>query len=306
MDSNTFWKKLIFLCFCLVILDFSIGKVLEFLYFKQKKGKLYNVTYVLEQQTCDVLVLGSSKAMHQYNPKIISDSLNLSCYNAGYDGQGILYSKAVLDVVIERYIPKVIILDIVSIEFCVTFNTSYDMLHVLNPYAKKHPVLWETLSLKSKTERIKHFSSIYPYNSMPARIIAGLLPGETKDVTEDGFTPQFGIWNEEIKETIYADSKLDENKTKAFEDIYRICSENNISLYVVVSPIFSIIPNKTISFLHLEQTCRDLNIPFFNFVNDKDYLDNELFLDIDHLNSQGADIFSKDLSHKILNFKQNH
>ena len=135
---------------------------------------------------------------------------------------------------------------------------------------------------------------------MAARIISGNISGQTKDVSEDGFTPQDGIWKEEIETKTYSVSTSDANKIKAFEDICYICSANNINLYVVISPLFEIVENTSSTLLYMEQTCRDLNIPLLNFINDTSYFNNEYFLDAVHLNSQGADLFSKDLSHRIL------
>ena len=290
---------------CLIILDFSIGRALEFFYFKQKKGKLYNVTVALEKQTCDVLIFGSSRAMHHYNPEIISDSLKLTCYNVGYDGQSILYCKGALDIVLERYTPKIIIWDINHYDFMNERQTSYDLLSVLNPYVKRHPALWQTLSLKSKTEKIKHLSSIYPYNSMLVRIVSGNMSGKTKDDTNNGFTPQDGIWKENMDSIYFSVSSLDKNKMTAFEDIYSICSKKHIRLYVVISPIFQHIidVSSNSSLSYLVQTCDSFNIPLLNFINDKNYLDRELFLNVDHLNTEGADVFSKDVSHRILSIK---
>ena len=304
MNALTFWKRFFFLCLCVILLDFLIGKSLEFFYFKQKKGRVYNITVALEKQTSDVLILGSSRAMHHYNPEILSDSLKRSCYNAGYDGQSILYCKGVLDVVLERHKPKVVILDLTLSEFDQK-ETSYDMLYALNPYVKRHPILWKTLSLKSKAEKIKHFSSIYPYNSMIVEIAIGNMSGSLKkrEISENGFTPSIGIWKEKITTVDFPDSALDAVKTKAFKDICSFCSENNIDLYVVISPAFHIIENVSSSISYLERVCDSLNVPLLNFINDINYMDNHHYKDMTHLNAQGADLFSKDVSHRILAIK---
>ena len=306
MSALTFWKRFFFICLCVILLDFSIGKALEFFYFKQNKGRVYNITVALEKQTCDVLILGSSRAMHHYNPEILSDSLKLSSYNAGLDGQSILYSKGVLDVVLERYKPKIIILDLTLSEFDPKGN-SYDMLYALNPYVKRHPILWKTLSHKSKPEKIKHLSSIYPYNSMIVEIAIGNMSRSFKkrEISENGFFPSVGIWKEEITTVDFPDSALDAVKTKAFEDICSLCSENNIDLYVVISPAFQMIENVSSSISYLERVCDSLNIPLLNFINDMNYVDNSHFKDMTHLNGQGADLFSKDVSHRILTISNN-
>ena len=61
-------KAFVFLAI-LVILDFLIGSILEYFYFKQESGLLYRTTYSLDSTHADFLVLGSSTANHHYDSK---------------------------------------------------------------------------------------------------------------------------------------------------------------------------------------------------------------------------------------------
>jgi len=302
MTHIVFWKKFLFFFLCLILLDFVIGNVLEHFYFTQNKGKLYNVTVALEKQTCDILIFGSSRAMHHYNPEIITDSLGLSCFNAGYDGQSILYCNGMLDVILERYTPKMIILDVTTQDFSES-SVSYDLLYVLDPYVRRHPVLWNTLSLKSRFEKIKHLSSIYPYNSMLARIIVGNISIKSKDASDNGFTPQDGVWKGEALPEVYPEGKSDPNKLNAFNAFCKKCIKNNIKLYLVISPLYKLVENESSTVKYLNQIREKKGIPLFNFTNDSNYSSNEYFLDDSHLNAKGADKFSSDISHQILALK---
>jgi hypothetical protein len=280
----------------LCILDYGIGKFLEYLYFNQKQGKLYNVTYAMEKQTKDVIVMGSSRAMHHYNPDIISDSLQLSCYNAGYDGQGILYHEAILNTILQRYTPKIIILDVNNYELSIN-ETSYDLLSVLNPYVAKHPVLKETIYKKSKFERYKFLSQIYPYNSLFARIVMGNLNFSTKDVSENGFTAQPGIWEQPMDSiTFLNDEVLDKQKVHAMERFLKECKRKSTSLYVVYSPTYRKEKNISRSIACIENACREYGIPFISYQNNPNFTNNLLFHDFDHLNDKGADLFSSDIA----------
>ena len=299
MNSKIFGKTFIFLLVCLFVLDLLIGKVLKFSYFNQKNGKLYNLTIGLEHQQNDVLIFGSSRAMHHYDPEIISDSLMMTCYNMGYDGKGILYHNAVLDVILERYTPKIIVLDILSEELFEK-PQSYDHLSILNPYAHNHPVLWNTLSLVSPFEKLKHISFIYPYNSTLLRVIAGNIKRGGKDISDNGFTPQDGLIKLPVKQVpINMDVRIDSNKLDAFDKFLLKCAENNVELYIVFSPTFST-PQASSSMECIADRCDDIGIPFINFSNNRNYTNYELFLDVDHLNSHGAVVFSKDIASKIL------
>jgi hypothetical protein len=298
MNKKKYLIKFLCLLGILIVLDYVIGFGLKSFYFKQSQGKSYNLTYTIEQQTADVLIMGSSRAMHHYNPDIISDSLRLSCFNAGYDGQSILYHKALVDVMIERYRPQIIILDINSSELEAK-ESSYDLLAVLNPYIKKHPILWETIMLRSPFERIKHFSKTYPYNSLFARIMMGNMNFKTKDVSANGFTAWPGIWNDSLIETTYKEAILDENKINAFDQFTVDCKNKGITVYVVLSPMFYKCMNNSTSISYIMTKCEEQSVSFISYQNNLDFEDNNLFHDPGHLNDIGADKFSSNLSYLV-------
>ena len=78
-----------------LLFDVIIGTTLRHFYFTQKTGLQYRTTYSLDSTNQEIIILGPSTANHHYIPKIIEDSLRLSCYNAGRDGSGLLYNLAV-------------------------------------------------------------------------------------------------------------------------------------------------------------------------------------------------------------------
>lgn len=46
--------------------------------------------YIANKATDDIIILGSSSATHHYVLQIIEDSLGLSCYNCGEEGNGVV------------------------------------------------------------------------------------------------------------------------------------------------------------------------------------------------------------------------
>ena len=300
MNTKKFITLSLTLPAVLILMDFAIGTGLRTLYFTQKQGRLYNLTRTMEQSTSEILIFGSSRAENQYNPAILSDSLGMTCYNAGYAGQSVFYHKALLEVIVERYIPRLVIIDIKTYELD-KIQPDYDRLSALNPYVKRHPVIRETISLR-KHEKIKHLSSIYPFNSMFTRIIMGHTRIKTKDSNENGFSPIEGVWSDSMKKrTFNNDKPLDENKINAFNRILSICKENDINLVAVISPSFENQINTTSSIDYMIEKCKQQNIPVINFTNSADFRDNRLFHDISHLNATGADIFTSKLAGKIMN-----
>ena len=104
-------KQVLFFIALVAATDFFIGKTLKHFYNRQSSGWEYSTRYSAEETKADVLIFGASRAQQQYNPLFFQDTLHLSCYNVGRDGTPFFYHYAMLQAVLKRYTPKIIILD---------------------------------------------------------------------------------------------------------------------------------------------------------------------------------------------------
>jgi hypothetical protein len=292
--------KILVLFIVLIALDFWIGKTLRDYYFKQKFGEYYVLTRTIEnpkQQRTEILIMGSSRAKRHYNPEIISETLGMSCYNAGHDAQTIIFHKALLDIIADKYKPEIILLDVISNELEYA-GDNYDHLSVLLPYVRDYPELWSALSLKSPFERIKCLSQIYPYNSLLDKIVGGnIIP---REIDVNGFTPFYGWFERDLEEMTFSpDSKLDPNKVNAFNSFLTVCREKNIQLYVVYSPEFRKFSNYSSSMNYFKKEAEKQGVEFISYRNDESFFDKDLFREPLHLNNIGAEKFSLDIAIKI-------
>lgn len=289
------FKTLVFL-FIFFLLDFAIGSILTRLYSKQKPGEIYRITYSLDSTKQDILIFGSSTANHHYIPEIFKKRMNLSCYNTGKDNQMILYNYAILKGVLERYSPKIVILDFNRGEFKAD-EQSYDRLSSLIPYYKSHPEIRKIIELRSPYEKYKMFSQIYPYNSLIFTIFMGATFSheERKHVNEqNGYIPLTkSCYTRLTVDTSYGTSLLDSNKINAFKSFVKDCRNANVKLFVVLSPLL-------IKYLHGDPSvnvamkiAKKYNVPVFSFINDPLFHNHLLFADDGtHLNDRGAKIFT--------------
>jgi hypothetical protein len=299
MKVKTLILKILLFIVLLLILDFAIGKTLNYYYFKQKQGEYALLTRTIENPTnqrAEILIMGSSRAKRHYHPGIISATLGKSCYNTGYDAQSILFCKALLDIIREKYKPEIIVLD-VNMHALNNEEISYDQLSVLLPYASRYPMLWNTLSLKSPFERIKCISLIYPYNSLLDKIVKGNIVHWEDDI--NGFVPFYGVYRNDLEERTFPEINLDSNKINAFESFLSICRENNIQLYIVYSPEYVKSLNISPSMNYIIEKCQKQNIEYISYRNNEFFLNNELFQEYLHLNNVGAEKFSLDIALKI-------
>src|ERR1700750_706899 len=132
-DKITILKKISLFIVLMVVLDWSIGYLLKKEYYSQKSGWDFRTTYVIDSVKSDVLILGSSRALHHYDPNIIQDSLHMTAYNGGRDGCEMFYDYGVLTSALKRYHPKLVVLDMRPSEF-EKDQDGYDRLNMLLPY----------------------------------------------------------------------------------------------------------------------------------------------------------------------------
>lgn len=301
-SNRIFLIKLISFFLFVIILDFSIGFVLKHFYFKQQSGFQYRTTYSMQKTEADVLIFGSSRASHHYNPEILSDKLKLSCYNVGRDGNHILYHTAVLKAILNRYTPKIIVLDVIKGELELR-SDSYEKISTLLPYYDSHPEIRSIVELRSPYEKIKLLSKIYPYNSDIFSIAIGNT-GFSKSRWNyvNGFLP----WHKKMKcpvkiDTNYNEKKIDEVKVSYYESFIKECKRKGVKLYVVISPYYLISDITDKSVLICKEIAEKHEVKIFDFSQDPTFkLQCSLFGDITHLNVDGTDIFTRKVSEKIL------
>ena len=167
-----FVTKLFTFLLLIFAIDYCVGQLLSYFYFKQKSGVDYRTTYSINITKEDILIFGSSRANHHYHPHIFKSRLHMSYYNAGRDGTSIIYHYALLKGVLKRYSPKIIILDILNKEFQKNAD-SYEKISPLLPYYNSHPEIRSIVQLRSRYEKHKLFSKIYPFNSAVLKIAMG-------------------------------------------------------------------------------------------------------------------------------------
>lgn len=293
--------KMIKFCIIFLIIDFSLGYIVKELFYSQKTGKYARATYAIKDTQADILVFGSSHAHRHYIPDILEKELKQSAYNAGAEGQQLLYHTALQEMVLKRYTPETIILNIDD-DFLYKFEEAYSRLGDLHPYYGEHKnELKEVLGLRSKFVNFKLFFKSYTANSTIVHVIRYAAAPQ---IDYKGYRPLYGKLkpaqavsdNDEKREEV-----IDQNFIAALETFATNAKMNNIELFFVTSPSYFKKKYKTNdSFNKIQEIATNERIPLINFYNAKEFLSKkELFHDTSHLNKEGATIFMKLLSERI-------
>ena len=289
-----FLVQIIAFLLVIIVVDMTSGYLFKYIESKAKGGFTYRDNYICDKMETDIFVSGSSRCVRHYNPQIITDSLGLSCYNAGQMGNGIILNYGRLRMIDERKRPSVIIYDLHPAFDLLVGDDNHRYLTWLKSHYDRNGIADIFYSVDKK-ERFKMISRMYRYNSRWVEIMMDYLH-PVSEARNNGFSPLKG----EIDRMKIRTEGLRGNHEYIFDDlklryIEKMIEESSDSkLFIVVSPIWY--GMDTLQFAPVKELCQERGIPFIDFSNDPKYVgNNEFFKNGSHMNERGADEFTKDL-----------
>lgn len=292
--NNKHWQYIILLLIFTVLLDFTFGKLYEGLYFSEESRQNDRLIHSVLGTKEDILIFGSSRALQHYNPKIIEDSLGMTCYNVGAGGQNIYFHLALLEATLERYTPKIAILELMSIDFEVTSpQWDTEKLGILLPFYHESEAAERAVLRRGELEKVKtNLSSVYPFNSMQyATFRNNLMPYHNHI---NGFMPITRVWDKRLEKKEVVKSEIDGEKLKALYQFIELCQVNNIKLFIFVSPHYADFNGESKYTLLASELKAKTGIELISFENEPFFMERpELFADPFHLNADGAKKYSQ-------------
>lgn len=254
-----------------------------------------NTVQVFFKRKADVLILGPSTANHHYDCQVLKDSLGMTCYNAGRDGQNVIYNAMVLDAFLTRCTPKLVVVEVgistlsdIWMSSLNDFNCYYGILQPIDDILD---------SIGTPIDRIKRLSGLYRYNKTWEWLLNAKISDEVADL--DGYRPM----------PINADTKFSAKKNKGqfvmdekcrhyLNHIVRTCQDKEIRIILVNSP--SLVIEQGNFDPEIKMFSEKMGLDFLNWNGDTVYTNHpELFYDMTHLNSEGAKVFTKDFVGQI-------
>lgn len=271
--------------------DQLAGMVMTYINNHTVKGDYGRNNYICTQANQDILIFGSSRAIHHYNTRIISDNLHKTCYNCGQDGMGIICSYGRYSLIKQRYKPQLIVCDIeVAYDVLKDDNTRY--LGFLRPYYG-HDVIDSIFNNVSENEKYKMLSNLYRYNSRWLDIVAQFRSGSKVIAKDYNYSPLKGTLNYEPDKYVFHTKKdCDSLKLYYLEKLIQDCRANGTKLAFAISPVYGETVNHLIR--PFADICKKYDIPLLDHFADSCFiLNRELFKDKKHLNEKGATQYSE-------------
>lgn len=279
------------------VVDLGYGKVGDYLRDHAKGGVAAKVHYICEECNDDIIMMGSSRMQHHYVPQVFEDSLGMTCYNAGMDGNGILLSYGFLEMMLERYHPKKIIYDVSGFDMYTDDNSKY--LDFMKPYYwNEHESVAGIFRDVDGMEKWKMLSNLYRYNSKLFQMIGD----NTHPLSnlEKGYAPLYRTMDYDPPiPTSEAKREVDSLKIQYLRKFIAKVQENDVELVFVASPTWHGL-YKTGDNTPMTLLSEEMNVSYMDCYYDSLICSShEYWSDGTHMNDKGAKAFSVELVSRL-------
>ena len=300
--NNSLWAFCLKVVFLVVVL-FGVDRLVGAAFVKMKDVGLaanpenmwLKTPFTVEKVDADVVVIGSSKASHHYVPQMLEDSLGMTAYNCGQDGCFFLYQNCIINMILDRYTPKMILWDIQPGSFVgEEHSNEYQNIRYLSPYYPANTWADSYINSESPKMRFRMMSRMFAYNSKALNYVFPLVTHSS--ATKNGYIPLAteGYLYPEMSK--HADKKGVVNSTylDLLDKTMKRCREIGVELRMYISPEFS---QKSSLTKRVEEEIDKVaicnNVSFTNAHSHELFMhDATLFKDASHLNDKGARIYT--------------
>jgi hypothetical protein len=305
---NLFIFLVLFFIFS-IILDFFLSQLLKQSKQYPSEFEVMNEIYA-SNANAEVAIYGSSRAWVQFNPQILSDSLQTSVYNYGIDGHNFyLQYLRHLELIKHNSPPKKIIFSIDVFSFQIDENLYH--LEQFLPYMLWNPNIYRYTKAYNGFEFYDYFIPLVRYAGKWDVIklcFDNLIEPEANlPYRNNGFLGMDRQWDESRKYALkdsfqiqidstcvgYFDAFLKETKDMGIEVILVYAPEHTLGQALISNR------NEIISFY--SYLAKNNQIQFLNYSKHAICQDKQLFYNASHLNAHGATIFSKVLASDLKN-----
>lgn len=246
----------------------------------------------------DVYIFGDSRAVHHYDPEILQQLTGLSYYNAGADGQRVLYYCALAELILRDHHPKAFIVNINYSDFELKDYYQYDRLHACTPYLDQSPTL--LLNIKGKRWQDKTaytLSQLLRFNGRWTPLWRN-WHGDVNN-TSNGFVPLRGAFNENGVRPILG-KNIDEDIYRTFRAFVKLARIHNVQVILSLGPYYYYrdphnLPTNGAYYLEfIRHLAVGGETALIEIHSDQDlFFTAQAFKDAEHLNAYGARYYSQ-------------
>ena len=303
-----------FLFFCGFAL-FIIEKSLAFCVANSNDSQTGKINLVMAHQIDpEVLFLGSSVAEVGFNANLIGQLTNKTVYNLAIDGTSIIQSRFLIDEFLSySQNCKRVVIGFAFFSFdkktSLTEPSRY-LAHFSNTHVKSNFRQIDP-ELYSKLRYVPFYSFTQTKHTYYKNAVHGLkniIKGNklVPDIL-NGYVPHNTPWNGERVEPEQIGSEtisISPETIKRVIDIINNIKAKNIEPVLVITPMYLKGQELFSNFNHYQNAAKEISektgVKLFDFSNSELVLDEKNFYNNGHLNSTGADLFSKMVADSLI------
>lgn len=299
--------KLRYLLFVIILIvsDQVVGRVISMLAKKQNRDN--RIGLLLDGKiNADIAIIGSSRALNNYSPDIISKQTGLSCYNFGVSGSNILFHETMLDLILQQdHKPQILIYNIDDRGVLFAVDGIVYRKDVLYPYVDNSLINRKVCEQLKKRYFATFLSETYRQNVNFINAVKFIVYGREK---VDYKTTNFNETGADLLEMRPGDAaplfihkkydllamKQDTAYVGSFKRIQEKCRQYNIKLVLSLPPLYA---ENTPGFKELVLSKVSENVELWDFTDKMQ--EASYFFNADHMNRQGAEVFSGMVATKL-------
>jgi len=308
--------------FIAFLMDVAISNQLKY-YIKDFlcENEIWNDIYS-SNINANIAILGASRAWVHFDTKIFNDSLNVYCYNFGEDGSNILLQYLRFkEYTTFNPSPKIVILSVDL--WTLKNNDNKYPTSSFFPYMFWNTRIFEVLKRFDKvgSNKLDFFIPMLRYlniNTIKLLIKHPKIPywgafDKTFELNHEGKLRANGyrgmdlLWDTTKEMSILKMSyevDIDYRLIYVMETLLKELIKNNIEVIMVYTPEYRegqcITKNRNENITIFENASRKFNIPFYNYSDSIISEKKELFYNVQHLNKNGAEVFTKSVVTSII------
>lgn len=293
-----FLLKVLLFFVCVAVMDVLFGCGFSWLRSHVKGGSTANCEYIANKANEDIIILGSSRATHHYIPQIIEDSLRMSCYNCGEEGNGVVLAYGRLKMLTNRYKPSLILYEVTPVYDYEKKDPYSKYLGYLRPYYDKEGIKTVFDDFDNDFSSLKMLSEMYKNTG---RLLPDVADNIVFRENNKGYSPLFGEMGAiNVKDERDSDIEIDSLKLSYLEKLICLVKSKDIPIIFIVSPKFG--ANSDVSHYNPAlDLCEKYDVPFFNFINYPPITScPNLFQDLTHLNHKGSVTYTNMIVTEVL------
>lgn len=253
--------------------------------FKTPDAVYEDAFHSLEEDTIDVLVLGSSHAQYSFMPYFFYEDTGLNSYVLGSQFQPLKVSYQMLNEALKTQSPEVLVLEVYTGTFLVDESTDEnDSRYITAQYKMTGQEKYTTIDYMTNKEKAEEYKNDFLNNHNNWRTLedfTSLLKEDDIPLTQTdfGFIPNYNIWLPVVnfwytdKYDYDVDVTLPDEYTDALNNIYNLCEDNNIQLLLYMMPMDNMTVEEQSYLKKIWEWAKEKNVPYIDFLSNDEELD---------------------------------